>query len=326
MAVQPSDNVGSSNMDVDVEEPSHCCPLQYARAGITSSVRQPGTTFASCPLTCYKSPVMIGLSSQLLPSLGVWERIWRGLTLVDRGRKVCLICTSAFANFFIDPVAVESPSSYWPFSIPQSRCDFRDKSRAGKVQVAIHLMQNVSFRTPCVSRKPPAPITKATLKVAGSNVYTNKGLRHRSRLNLAVVQLLLRYMLAMDDYVCINSHATEEEPDATTPPEVAPQESLAFLDTHPFVKQTVVDKIYGCIAGSALGDTIGLYSEFLTKAQSAVIYPKRKFQLVEPATELHPDGHRSTYFSEVSNASAAFFFVLANADDASTVCSVCMDR
>lgn len=70
---------------------------------------------------------------------------------------------------------------------------------------------------------------------------------------------------------------------------------LAFLDVHPFVRHTVVDKIYGCIVGSAMGDTIGLYTEFMTKAQSARILPDRKFQLVKPATELHPDYHRSEY-------------------------------
>ena len=70
---------------------------------------------------------------------------------------------------------------------------------------------------------------------------------------------------------------------------------LAFLDAHPFVRQTVVDKIYGCIIGSALGDTIGLYTEFLTKSQTKEIYKDRKFQLVEPATELYPDSHRRKY-------------------------------
>ncbi|KAF2821257.1 hypothetical protein CC86DRAFT_411554 [Ophiobolus disseminans] len=67
---------------------------------------------------------------------------------------------------------------------------------------------------------------------------------------------------------------------------------LAFLDSYTFVRQTVVDKIYGCIIDSALGDTIGLYTEFLTKAKSEKIYKDRKFQLVQPATKLYPDGHR----------------------------------
>ncbi|KAH8702710.1 ADP-ribosylglycohydrolase-domain-containing protein [Phaeosphaeriaceae sp. PMI808] len=70
---------------------------------------------------------------------------------------------------------------------------------------------------------------------------------------------------------------------------------LAFLDAHPFVRQTAVDKIYGCIIGSALGDTIGLYTEFMTKKQSEHCYKERKFQLVEPATEFYTDGHRSRF-------------------------------
>jgi len=70
---------------------------------------------------------------------------------------------------------------------------------------------------------------------------------------------------------------------------------LLFLKKHPFIRQTVLDRIYGCIIGSALGDTIGLYTEFLTKAESARIYPSRRFQLTEPLTEPHPDGHRSGY-------------------------------
>jgi hypothetical protein len=71
---------------------------------------------------------------------------------------------------------------------------------------------------------------------------------------------------------------------------------LAFLEIYPFVRQIVVDKIYRCIIGSALGDTIGLYMEFLTKAESAEFYRDRKFQLVEPVTELYPDGYWSEHF------------------------------
>lgn len=64
---------------------------------------------------------------------------------------------------------------------------------------------------------------------------------------------------------------------------------------HPFVTATTVDKIYGCIIGSALGDTIGLYTEFLSKRTSEKAYPARRFQLVEPATEPYPDAHRSKF-------------------------------
>ena len=61
---------------------------------------------------------------------------------------------------------------------------------------------------------------------------------------------------------------------------------------HPFVGATTTDKIFGCIIGSALGDTIGLYTEFLSKKESAKAYPKRNFSLVEPTTKPYPDTHR----------------------------------
>lgn len=65
-----------------------------------------------------------------------------------------------------------------------------------------------------------------------------------------------------------------------------------FINQHPFVRQVLVDRIYGCIIGSALGDAIGLYTEFLPKKVCAQLYPGRKFSLVEPTTELRPDTHR----------------------------------
>ncbi|KAH6629385.1 ADP-ribosylation/Crystallin J1 [Boeremia exigua] len=61
---------------------------------------------------------------------------------------------------------------------------------------------------------------------------------------------------------------------------------------HPFIMATTIDKIYGCIIGSALGDTIGLYTEFLSKAHSANAYPEKSFTLIEPRTEPYPDAHR----------------------------------
>ncbi|KAJ4321625.1 hypothetical protein N0V94_002825 [Neodidymelliopsis sp. IMI 364377] len=73
------------------------------------------------------------------------------------------------------------------------------------------------------------------------------------------------------------------------------QQSLAAMSQHPFVKATIIDKIYGCIIGSALGDTIGLYTEFLSKRISNKVYPTRKFTLLEPVTEPHPDSHRLSF-------------------------------
>ncbi|KAK2765661.1 hypothetical protein FQN54_008517 [Arachnomyces sp. PD_36] len=54
----------------------------------------------------------------------------------------------------------------------------------------------------------------------------------------------------------------------------------------------IEDRIKGAIVGSALGDTLGLYTEFLSKELSRKEYPDAKFQLVEPATEFSLDIHR----------------------------------
>lgn len=86
----------------------------------------------------------------------------------------------------------------------------------------------------------------------------------------------------------------EEDPEPT--PSILPSE-VGFLDLHPFVRQVVLDKAFGCMIGSALGDTIGLYTEFLPKHQCELIYKERKFSLVEPLTELHSDSHRSKSMS-----------------------------
>jgi ADP-ribosylglycohydrolase len=68
---------------------------------------------------------------------------------------------------------------------------------------------------------------------------------------------------------------------------------LDFLSLHPFVRQGVVDRVRGAIVGGALGDAIGLYTEFLTGEASRSAYPEGRFRLASPVTELVNDGHRS---------------------------------
>lgn len=68
--------------------------------------------------------------------------------------------------------------------------------------------------------------------------------------------------------------------------------SHSFGPEHPYKTAIVTDKIFGCIIGSAVGDTIGLYTEFLSKVQSHRRYGDRGFTLLEPRTEPFPDAHR----------------------------------
>ncbi|EFR01733.1 ADP-ribosylglycohydrolase [Nannizzia gypsea CBS 118893] len=70
---------------------------------------------------------------------------------------------------------------------------------------------------------------------------------------------------------------------------------IDFVSTHPFVKAAVQEKIRGAIFGSALGDCIGLYTEFLSKKIAKDAYPQGRFQLVDPATKFRNDGHRSKF-------------------------------
>lgn len=101
----------------------------------------------------------------------------------------------------------------------------------------------------------------------------------------------------MSDYVHIE-RPTEQDPlvnPGLPHVEQPAKPDLEFLGLHPFVRQSVLDKIYGCIIGSALGDTIGLYTEFLPKHACETIYKERKFSLVEPITECYSDSHRSKF-------------------------------
>ncbi|OGM48075.1 ADP-ribosylglycohydrolase [Aspergillus bombycis] len=57
------------------------------------------------------------------------------------------------------------------------------------------------------------------------------------------------------------------------------------------------DSIVGCLIGSALGDAVGLYTEFLSGDMSATAYPARKFVLSpeSQATPFHRDSHRGPH-------------------------------
>ena len=57
------------------------------------------------------------------------------------------------------------------------------------------------------------------------------------------------------------------------------------------------DSIVGCLVGSALGDAVGLYTEFLSSDMSAAAYPLRKFVLSpeSQATPFRRDSHRGPH-------------------------------
>jgi ADP-ribosylglycohydrolase len=69
----------------------------------------------------------------------------------------------------------------------------------------------------------------------------------------------------------------------------------SLLGSSPLIKDVIHDKIIGTIFGSALGDAIGLYTEFLSQSESKKEYPTRKFSLVEPVTRRKQDSHRSKF-------------------------------
>ncbi|KOS22338.1 Uncharacterized protein ESCO_002022 [Escovopsis weberi] len=71
-----------------------------------------------------------------------------------------------------------------------------------------------------------------------------------------------------------------------------PQDNLMAL-----ARESMHDLIVGCLFGSALGDAIGLYTEFLSGETSARAYPSRSFVLhpTASATPLRHDSHRDPH-------------------------------
>ena len=63
---------------------------------------------------------------------------------------------------------------------------------------------------------------------------------------------------------------------------------------------TMNDKIRGCIIGGALGDAVGLFTEFLDANQAQALYgPTPRLKLQPPAPEgwhtMHMDRHRAMF-------------------------------
>jgi hypothetical protein len=65
---------------------------------------------------------------------------------------------------------------------------------------------------------------------------------------------------------------------------------------------SIHDKLRGCIVGGALGDAVGLFTEFLDANQALALYgPTPRFKLLSPAppgsglTTIHCDRHRAMF-------------------------------
>lgn len=82
---------------------------------------------------------------------------------------------------------------------------------------------------------------------------------------------------------------------ASTQPELFA--SIPTASQWNLARATIHDRICGTLVGSALGDTIGLYTEFLSKKASEAGYPTRKFTLWPPAeaTAFVRDFHRGPH-------------------------------
>lgn len=76
---------------------------------------------------------------------------------------------------------------------------------------------------------------------------------------------------------------------------MAPTKDLAFLTLHPFVRSTAADRLFGAVFGGALGDAIGLYTEFLPATKAITAYPEGTFSLYPAPTRFRADGHRDRF-------------------------------
>ncbi|KAK4179586.1 ADP-ribosylglycohydrolase-domain-containing protein [Triangularia setosa] len=75
-----------------------------------------------------------------------------------------------------------------------------------------------------------------------------------------------------------------------SPVDILPQQALTNL-----LHSALQDRIIGVLIGSALGDTIGLYTEFLFSAQAKSAYPSGIFTLHPTPTPFKLDRHRAPF-------------------------------
>ena len=80
-------------------------------------------------------------------------------------------------------------------------------------------------------------------------------------------------------------------------PNMNPQNQLTQAAVDVMTKAALHDRVLGCLFGAALGDAIGLYTEFLTPEAAWEAYPTGKFTLLPSSetTRLLDDDHRSPH-------------------------------
>ncbi|KAK0648322.1 ADP-ribosylglycohydrolase-domain-containing protein [Cercophora newfieldiana] len=69
---------------------------------------------------------------------------------------------------------------------------------------------------------------------------------------------------------------------------------LPSPSTSTLLRSALRDRVTGCLVASALGDTIGLYTEFLSSAAALEAYPSRTFTLLPTPTPAKFDLHRGS--------------------------------
>jgi ADP-ribosylglycohydrolase len=103
------------------------------------------------------------------------------------------------------------------------------------------------------------------------------------------------YTKSSNDFQEVKMESNSTNPVA--PPDWSNTSLDILLKLHPFVISMMREKIFGTVIGSAVGDAIGLYTEFLSKSTAQKEYPGSdfRFSLVHPRTPRRHDHHRQQF-------------------------------
>jgi ADP-ribosylglycohydrolase len=127
--------------------------------------------------------------------------------------------------------------------------------------------------------------SRASHSTRRSRVH-NLGERNEDKLHLCFVRSLM--LIAITRF---NRHFTEGKKKKMEIDTIPPQVRERYL------REQLHDRITGTIFGSALGDAIGLYTEFLTATAAETLYPSKSFTLLplDNATPFCRDMHRGLH-------------------------------